>query len=132
MTLWSEQKQVVKNFDLQKSLANEAVCWVDQPCKISVHSDHKWLGYGHFKFWANLRARIWEKLKKGIDVEKTVRFQWKSIGNISGPQETPCQNFFWFCYKQFQVPIWVWFSRMCKNQGELQTFLPFFCQNVKI
>ena len=28
----------------------EAICSAEPPCKISVHSDHKWLRYGHFKF----------------------------------------------------------------------------------
>ena len=30
-------------------------------------------------------------------------------------------------WKNIQVPLWVWFSYMCKNQGELQIFFSFFC-----
>ena len=111
----------------------EAACRVEQPCKISVHSDHKRLRYHHFKFWAILQDRIWEKLKKGTDVEKLVRFWWKSIEDLFGPLERPCwENFLTSWQKNASAYTSVIFMNVQKSRGTTSFFAIFLpkCENI--
>ena len=72
-----------------------------------------------------------EKLKKGHLCWRNGPILMKINRELLWAKRKPMPRiFFDFFDKKFQVPMW--FSWMCKYQGVLQTFLPFFCQNVKI
>ena len=67
------------------------------------------------------------------DVEKMVRFWWKSIGNLSGPIERPCLEKIWTFWQKKSSPyISMIFINVWKSWGTttfLANFLPK-CENI--